>query len=56
MILFAASLLSPDAGLIVWIGITFLALLLLLRRFAWGPITTALNGTRINDCSVYGTG
>ena len=42
MILFAASLLSPDAGLIVWIGITFLALLLLLRRFAWGPITTAL--------------
>lgn len=42
MIPFAASLLSPDAGLIFWIGLTFLVLLFMLRRFAWGPITTAL--------------
>ena len=43
MTVFAASLLSPDIGLIVWIGITFLILLVLLRKFAWGPITTALS-------------
>ena len=43
MTVFAASLLSPDLGLIVWIGITFLILLVLLRKFAWGPITTALS-------------
>ncbi len=39
----AAGLLEPNVGLIVWISITFLALLLLLRRFAWGPITSALS-------------
>lgn len=38
----AANLLSPNAGLIVWVGITFILLMILLRRFAWGPITTAL--------------
>ncbi|PIQ61655.1 MAG: ATP synthase F0 subunit B [Bacteroidetes bacterium CG12_big_fil_rev_8_21_14_0_65_60_17] len=38
----AADLLSPNAGLIVWIGITFGILLILLRKFAWGPITSAL--------------
>lgn len=43
MTVFAASLLSPDAGLIVWIVITFLLLLVLLRKFAWGPITSALS-------------
>jgi F-type H+-transporting ATPase subunit b len=43
MTLFAASLLAPDLGLIVWIGLTFLILLVLLRKFAWGPITSALS-------------
>ena len=43
MTVFAASLLSPDLGLIVWIGLTFLILLILLRKFAWGPITSALS-------------
>ncbi len=38
----AADLLSPNVGLIVWIGLTFGILLILLRRFAWGPITSAL--------------
>ena len=42
MIVFAANILAPDAGLIVWIAITFLALLFLLKKFAWGPITSAL--------------
>lgn len=38
----AAGLLSPNVGLIVWITITFLLLLFVLRRFAWGPISKAL--------------
>ncbi|MDE2826581.1 MAG: F0F1 ATP synthase subunit B [Bacteroidota bacterium] len=40
--LLAADLLSANVGLIVWWGLVFLALLLLLRRYAWGPITSAL--------------
>jgi F-type H+-transporting ATPase subunit b len=42
MIVLAANLLAPDAGLIVWITITFAVLLFLLKKFAWGPITSAL--------------
>lgn len=42
MIVLAANLLAPDAGLIVWIGITFALLLFILKKFAWGPITSAL--------------
>lgn len=40
--LFAADLLSANQGLVVWFSVVFLALLYLLRRFAWGPITSAL--------------
>ena len=43
MIVFAANLLAPDFGLIIWIAITFGALLLVLKKFAWGPITSALS-------------
>jgi F-type H+-transporting ATPase subunit b len=39
----AADLLAPNAGLAFWIFVTFVALLILLRRFAWGPITQALD-------------
>jgi F-type H+-transporting ATPase subunit b len=35
-------LLTPGSGLIIWQAIIFLALILLLRKFAWGPITSAL--------------
>jgi len=38
----AANLLAPNLGLAVWMGLTFLLLMLVLRRFAWGPITQAL--------------
>lgn len=38
----AANLLAPNAGLIFWITLTFLALLFVLWRYAWGPITSAL--------------
>lgn len=39
----AADLLSANTGLVIWLTVVFLALLLLLRRYAWGPITTALS-------------
>ncbi|NNE70288.1 MAG: F0F1 ATP synthase subunit B [Rhodothermales bacterium] len=39
----AAGLLDPNFGLAIWILITFSLLLLLLWRFAWGPITSALD-------------
>lgn len=50
-LLIAANLLAPNAGLIVWMALTFLVLLIVLRRFAWGPITTALaeRETRITE-------
>ena len=38
----AADLLSANQGLVVWLAIVFGALLWLLRRYAWGPITSAL--------------
>ncbi|MFT4603473.1 MAG: F-type H+-transporting ATPase subunit b [Rhodothermales bacterium] len=39
----AADLLDPNFGLAIWVAITFVLLLLLLRMFAWGPITKALD-------------
>ena len=38
----AASLLSANFGLAIWLGIAFLLLMFLLGKFAWGPITAAL--------------
>ena len=43
----AANLLSPNFGLVIWIALTFVALLVVLRRFAWGPITSALDAREI---------
>lgn len=40
--LVAAGLLSPNIGLAVWLFLAFALLLLLLGKFAWGPITEAL--------------
>lgn len=40
--LIAADLLTPNIGLIVWMSLTFGALLFILKKYAWGPITTAL--------------
>lgn len=37
------SLLSVNPGLIIWTIVVFLIFLFLLRRFAWGPLITALN-------------
>jgi F-type H+-transporting ATPase subunit b len=37
-------LVQPDPGLFIWTIITFLVLLGLLRRFAWRPLLTALEG------------
>ena len=41
--LIAVNLLSPHAGLIFWTLVVFGLLLLLLRRFAWGPMISALD-------------
>jgi F-type H+-transporting ATPase subunit b len=35
-------LLSPDTGTIFWTVLTFLMLLLILKKFAWGPILKGL--------------
>src|SRR5262245_1969497 len=35
-------LVQPDPGLYVWTILTFLILLALLAKFAWGPLLTAL--------------
>ncbi len=39
----AAGLLDANFGLAIWLIIAFVLLLILLRKFAWGPITTALD-------------
>ncbi len=38
----AADLLNANPGLIVWIAVVFTGFVLLLRKFAWGPIVSAL--------------
>jgi F-type H+-transporting ATPase subunit b len=37
------ALLTPALGTLVWSSIAFLVVLFLLKRFAWGPILSALN-------------
>ncbi|KZK74881.1 MAG: F0F1 ATP synthase subunit B [Pelodictyon luteolum] len=41
-ILLAGSLLSPEPGLIFWTTITFVLVLIILKKIAWGPIISAL--------------
>ena len=36
-------LVKPDIGLLFWMTICFFILLIVMRRFAWGPILKALN-------------
>jgi F-type H+-transporting ATPase subunit b len=42
-ILLAGSLLSPNPGLIFWTAITFVIVLIILKKIAWGPIISALD-------------
>lgn len=37
------ALLSPSLGTMVWASVAFLLVLLILKRFAWGPILNGLN-------------
>ena len=39
----ASALITPEIGLMFWTLVTFLILLALLGRFAWGPIVKAMN-------------
>lgn len=41
-IIFALDLLSPNFGLVIWLALVFGLLLVILKRYAWGPITSAL--------------
>ncbi len=36
-------LVKPDIGLLFWMTTCFILLLLLMKKYAWGPILTALN-------------
>ena len=39
----ASALITPEIGLMFWTLVTFLILLILLGKFAWGPILKAMN-------------
>lgn len=39
----ASALITPEPGLMFWTLVTFLILLVLLGKFAWGPILKAMN-------------
>jgi F-type H+-transporting ATPase subunit b len=39
----ASALITPEIGLMFWTLVTFVILLGLLKRFAWGPILAAMN-------------
>ena len=39
----ASALITPDIGLMFWTLVTFAILLVLLGKFAWGPIVAAMN-------------
>lgn len=36
-------LLNPDSGLIIWTIVTFLALVFILKKAAWGPLLSAID-------------
>ncbi len=42
MILELPALVNPEIGLIFWMTLTFVAVLFILRKFAWKPILTSL--------------
>ena len=39
----ASALITPEIGLMFWTLVTFLILLILLAKYAWGPIVKAMN-------------
>jgi len=47
-IILANSLISPEIGLLFWTTLTFLILLILLRKFAWKPILNAVKSREEN--------
>jgi F-type H+-transporting ATPase subunit b len=36
-------LITPDAGLVIWMSVSFLILLVILRKFAWKPVLKMLH-------------
>lgn len=43
LVVAAGGLLSANVGLAIWLIIAFILLMLILGKFAWGPITSALD-------------
>ncbi|MCX5797232.1 MAG: F0F1 ATP synthase subunit B [Elusimicrobia bacterium] len=41
-------LVTPDPGLMFWTIVTFLALVALLKRFAWGPLLSAIEEREVH--------
>ena len=41
-VLLAANLLNANVGLAIWLAIAFFLLMIVLAKYAWGPITAAL--------------
>ncbi|MDP6038416.1 MAG: F0F1 ATP synthase subunit B, partial [Candidatus Latescibacteria bacterium] len=41
-------LLNPNSGLIIWTLITFVLVLLVLKKVAWGPLLSALDQRETN--------
>jgi len=39
---FAAQLMTPDPGVMIWVWVVFVVLLVLLQKFAWKPILKAV--------------
>jgi F-type H+-transporting ATPase subunit b len=46
MILYDSTLITPNTGLMIWTLVTFVIVLLLLRRFAFGPIQQMIDDRR----------
>ncbi len=42
IVILSGGLLDPNPGLIFWTAVTFVIVLLILKKFAWGPILGAL--------------
>ena len=45
-------LVQPDPGLYIWTIVTFLVLVALLAKFAWGPLLQALESRQIGRAHV----
>ena len=55
MLILNNALLTPDIGLIFWTSIIFIALWVLLGKFAWRPIVAALHEREVEHRRCFAT-